>query len=381
MIRDKRPDGAKAIPDPGGPGDTARMLRRAAACLVLAAAIGGANGGDEPEIDPGRHGTWADAVGCLDPRWRVPDVRTDETLPEARRPADLLRRMREAIAARPGAADPRFRSFAGAVQAVRSSPDPDAVLAALRADDAAWRAFGPEISQLCRERVLVGSSWNPAKDGDEDGILTGAAFRGDGEKKEPWTRIDGGRPMLQQAAALLFADLDAVKEAENDYTAYPKHVGASYERIHGVKGSYVRGKDASARAFTASRMFFEQDLPFPYSTYSCDLRIVNRVGGDGNLVCDIWSPSKDFDFMAGQDVFLPVRDPSGAFVALCCVRVFGFDLDSVPDGEDDVRAALRSSLGNLKRRSDALFAARTAAGGKPRTIDGSVPPFVVRGVK
>lgn len=357
-------------------------MRGPVVCLLLLASAA-ALASDE-DVDRGLEGTWEDALLCVDPKWRVPDVRTDASVPETKRPPDLLGRMRDVIAARLPESEPRFRTFGDAVRAMRAARDPDAaeaVLAEVRKSESAWAAYGPELSQLAREHVLTGRSWDPAKDSDADGILLVAPFRGDLERKEPWTKVDGGRPMLQQGAALFHADLDCIKDAENDYSAYPKNVGASYEAVHGVRGSYFRGKDPAGRPFAASRMFFEQDLPFPYSSYTCDLRIVNRIGADGNLVCDIWSPSKDFDFMAGQDVFLPVRDAAGAFVALCCVRVFGFDLDGVPDGEDDVRAALRSSLGNLKRRADRAFAAHVEAGGKPRTIAGSIPPFVVRGAK
>jgi hypothetical protein len=85
--------------------------------------------------------------------------------------------------------------------------------------------------------------------------------------------------------------------------------------------------------------------------------------------------------MAGQDVFVPLLDADGGFVGILCARVFGFDLDGVPDGEDYVRSALRSSLGNLKRRADAAFADYVAKGGKPRTLKGAIPDFTLRGVK
>jgi hypothetical protein len=140
----------------------------------------------------------------------------------------------------------------------------------------------------------------------------------------------------------------------------------------------VKGKDGAGRPFRALRIEFESDLPFPYSHYDCDLRILNRVGADGLVRCDIWSPSKDFYWMAGQDLFVPLQTAAGAFAGLVLVRVYGFDLDGVPDGEDAVREALRGSLGNLKRRAEAAF---RAGGGIPRTLRGGIPDFVVRGVK
>ena len=43
------------------------------------------------------------------------------------------------------------------------------------------------------------------------------------------------------------------------------------------------------------------------------------------------------------------------FGAYLLVRDFGFDLDGIPDGSKQVKEALRSSLGNLKRKADRRF--------------------------
>ncbi|MCE9635146.1 MAG: hypothetical protein K8T90_05505 [Planctomycetes bacterium] len=126
------------------------------------------------------------------------------------------------------------------------------------------------------------------------------------------------------------------------------------------------------------RIEFRADLPFPYSHYDCDLRILNRVGADGLVRSDIWSPSKDFYWMAGQDVFVPFETHDGAFAGLGLARVYGFDMDGVPDGESNIREALRGSLGNLKRNAQKLFA---EYGGAPRTLRDKLPEFIVRGVK
>ena len=77
----------------------------------------------------------------------------------------------------------------------------------------------------------------------------------------------------------------------------------------------------------------------------------------------------------------PALVADGGFAGMLCVRAFGFDLDGVPDGEDDVRTSMRSSFGNLKRRADARYAEHVARGGKPRVTKGAIPDFVVRGAE
>ena len=43
------------------------------------------------------------------------------------------------------------------------------------------------------------------------------------------------------------------------------------------------------------------------------------------------------------------------------VRVFGLDLDGIPDGRGDRHDNLRGQYGNLRRDAEALFARRKAA--------------------
>jgi len=368
-------------------------LRALVPVLALAAlAFGGdpraAEPGAEPDSERAHEVPWDELTReVLPPQWIVPETRTDPTLPADRQPVDLAARVRALAAMRFATPegvepDPRTASFADLIVACRGfgadTKSRDRFLGALRdTRPDVWDLCGSDLLQLGRDEFLTGAKWDPGKDHERDGILHAKPFRVDCEGKEPWTTIDASR-LCQQGAAVFWADLEAIKDAENDYAKYPSNVGADYEFIRAVPGSYVKGKDPAGRPFSALRIEFQSDLPFPYTHYDCDLRILNRVGADGLVRCDIWSPSEDFYWMAGQDLFVPLRTVAGAFAGLFLVRVYGFDLDGVPDGEDAVREALRGSLGNLKRRSEAAF---RASGAKPRTLEGAIPDFILRGVK
>ena len=175
---------------------------------------------------------------------------------------------------------------------------------------------------------------------------------------------------------LLFADLDAIKAVENDYRRYPAHIGADYDYIRPTANSYVRSAQDADQPFAALAIDFQNDLPWPFSNYRCDLRILNEVDPDGHLVCDIWSDSRDFYWMAGRDVFVPIRTHEGVWVAMLMVREFGFDLDGVPDRASHRKRALRQGLGNLKRQAEVFFQLR---GDGPRTVEGAIPGFPVLG--
>lgn len=367
-----------------------RLSTPAAALCALLAAVALA-GDDEEEVlgvESPHEVTWEElTASTFDPAWTMPETRTDPEEDADEQPVDLRRRVLALAAMRFAAPegaeeDPRTASFADLIAACRAFGDDvkarDLFLDGLkRTRKDVWDACGRDLEQLGRDEFLRGRKWDPGKDHDRDGILHAKPFRVDCEGREPWTKIDASRA-CQQGAAVLFADLEAIKTAENDYAAYPENVGADYDWIHAVGGSVVKGLDPRKRPFSALRIDFRCDLPFPYSHYDCDLRILNRVGDDGLVRCDIASPSKDFYWMAGQDAYVPLATVKGAFAGIVIVRVFGFDLRSVPDGEGDVRESLRSALGNLKRRAEPLF---LAAGAKPRTLRDGLPDFVVTGVK
>lgn len=286
---------------------------------------------------------------------------------------------RVAFVAEANAKDPSApRSFGDVVKLARGADAKgiEALLARVEsAQPKLWERIGPFAKELLRDEGLRAGKWNPDKDAGNDGLFLARALSLAEAKSEPWSGIEGSK-LVQQGAVLVRADLEALKAAENDFAAYRKRPGATYEAIYPVESSYVRGVDPEGRAFAASKLYFESDLPFPFGKYACDLRILNRVRDDGRLACDIASTSKDFHWMAGRDLFVPVRASDGEWQGTLVVRLFGFDLRSVPDGDDARRSGLRSSLGSLKRESEALFTKLAIA---PRTIDGAVPEYEVRG--
>ncbi|MBL8863652.1 MAG: hypothetical protein JNK02_16805 [Planctomycetes bacterium] len=351
------------------------------AALILAATPTVASPADPPRWRP-REATWAELQRTtFDLAYLLPDDL--EFAPGGGGAAvDLAREMRqlsaEVYAARPDLAGAP-RSFGDVVQAWRAAPDAGArrrVLAdlpaanpALASGVAAWAE-----ALLCDERFRA-RSWDPDREDPCDGFLFARPFTLAGRSEKAWRRRDGG-DLVQQAAVLVFADLEAIKSAENDYASYPSRPGASYERIGPLEGTYLAGRDPLGAPFSALRIRFETDLPFPFSSFTCDLHVLNRVDERGRLVCDVYSTSRDFHWLVGRDYYFPVRTSAGEFVAMLVVRRYGFDLRGVPDGDAARRAALRSSLGGLRRAAEDTY---RAYGGPPRTVEGRFPDFEVLG--
>ena len=204
--------------------------------------------------------------------------------------------------------------------------------------------------ELLQDDHLSSDAWHPEQDHPRDGILHAESWVYE-SSSTPWDRVRV--PLrFEQGAVLHHADLASIKAVENDYRTYLDHVGEDLEEIAPRADGHLRGIDPTGRPFRFVAVLSRSDLPFPFSGYTCDLRILSGVDEKGLLRTYIYSPSRDFHFLAGRDVYVPVRDSADRTVAYIGVRDFGFDLDGVPDGVSHRREALRGSIGNLKRKAE-----------------------------
>lgn len=236
---------------------------------------------------------------------------------------------------------------------------------------------GAELEQLLLDDHLFSDRWDPKADHPRDGILTEPGWELGRGQGTPWNEV-GVDVRFEQAAVLIHADLASIKAVENDYRTYSRHLGSSYEAIYPLDGAHFRGLDDAGRPFSALAIQFRCDLPFPFSHYDCRLQILNHFERDGTPRTDIYSTSPDFHYLAGRDVFLPVATSAGDRVAWLVVREFGFDLDDVPDNARHRAAAIRGSLGNLKRKAERLVARRASL---PDDARESFTSFRVLGAK
>lgn len=233
--------------------------------------------------------------------------------------------------------------------------------------------WGARLFLLCFDDYLVGSDWKPEEEHARDGILEGQQWKLGEEAGAPWSELSGD-VTLNQAALWIDADLTAIKQVENDYALYPEHVDADFEAIYPLEGKAWRGRCEERGEFSGLRLYFRCDLPFPFSDYECDLHMLNRRDAKGRLVTDIYSTSSDFHWLAGRDVFLPLSKRDGTPAGHLLVRVYGFDLDGVPDRDHHRMRALRASLGNLKRRAQEVEPSEPV-------VDDGIPRYLIRGAR
>jgi len=229
--------------------------------------------------------------------------------------------------------------------------------------------LAPFARETLAPDALASRSWDPDQDRADDGVYFGPLLRRRASKLPPWsTHEELGN--FHQAATLVHADLEAWLSALHDYQALARDPGTSYERLRPQQASFLTGEDAQHGPFAALRLVIRSDLPFPFSHYDCDLRVLHRLGRGRHLETFVYSSSEDFYWFAGRDLHLPVRASDGRWVATLLVRVAGFDLRGVPDDDQDRQSGTRAALGNLRRRAEAEF---ERAGRVPRTVDSALP--------
>lgn len=350
--------------------------------IVLLATQAAAPKSEGPPRFRAKEATWAELQSTtFDMSYLLPDdLAYSETGGGAA--VDLARVMRritsDVHAERPDAPGAP-RCFGDVVALYRAAPSAEAarlVLTQLATTNPALASdLEPWAAELLCDAKLRSPKWDPDEDDTCDGFVFARPFTLKGCTEKAWKKRESG-DLVQQAALLVRADLEAIKAAENDYPSYPTRPGASFERIGPIEGTFLSAKDPAGLDASALRILFETDLPFPFGSFTCDLHVLNRIDDRGRFVCDIYSTSKDVNWLAGRDYYYPVKQSDGTFVAMLIVRLYGFDLSGVPDDDDARRGALRSSLGGLRRDAEAAF---RAYGGPPRTLEGAVPTFEMIG--
>lgn len=331
--------------------------------LLLASGVQGQ--GKEFEVES-RSVAWEEAIRQgFDPAAGLPEVRS---APGRDLPSEMERLLELRFETRDRSGRV-LRSFGDLAQACRSMTgrERDLWFQDLERRSPRWmQDWGEGIRELIFDEALRSKTWDPEEATVRDGLLEAEAWDLSSEGSSRWTELPNA-PRAEQAAVLIHAGTPAIKRIENDFRLYRDFRGADYESIYPKKREYLRGVDANGDGFATVGLHFRCDLPFPYSDYTCHLRILNRVV-EGRLSTDIFSDSEDFHWLAGRDKYLPVETSEGEFVGILLVRQYGFDLDGVPDKPKHRRSALRGSLGNLKRAAEALPEEERLAGGSEVTL-------------
>lgn len=228
------------------------------------------------------------------------------------------------------------------------------------------------LEELLCDAGLFRKNWTPEDNRKDDGILHLPTweFKEDKTRSEPW-KSRRGDDTVQRGAVLLFADLETWFRNENDVEGYFDHAANRFEQVEIPPRTRVRAIDPNGVEHRAQTFRVNSDLPFPFGKYGGDNRVRLTVRPDGLVVNEVYLASNDdFYWLAGRDVFLPLKTADGRFICHLIIQEFGFDLDGVPESDGNRKEAVRSALGNKKRMTELLFRPRAKLA--PQT--GQLPP-------
>lgn len=236
---------------------------------------------------------------------------------------------------------------------------------------------GERVLHLLSAWDLYGEKWNPRSSGQRHGMYFGKQWK---FGKNDWAEAKADRE-VEQVAQVVLADLAAIKTAEADYQGYWSHRKHDWERIEVDLDSALQVRNEAGGLLAASLdIDFEFDLPFPFSTAEFRLHTLNRLLDDGRPMLYMHGTGSDLHWLAGYDVYEPIRDRGGKWVGTLMVRVLGADIDGVPEGRGDRRDNLRGQFGNLRRDAESLFRERHRdhAGLVIAPYSGILPDYVIR---
>lgn len=224
-----------------------------------------------------------------------------------------------------------------------------------RVEDALSKDDFERVRHILSAWDLYGKSWSPRKSSQRHGMHFGPSWE---FKKTEWPEAKADRE-VEQIAQIVLADLAAIKAAEADYAGYWKHRKHDWEEIEvDLKSAFQVRNEKGGLLAASLDIDFEFDLPFPFSTAEFHLHTLNRLLEDGRPVLYLHGTGDDLHWLAGYDVYEPIYDGKGEWVGTMMVRIFGLDIDGVPDGRGDRHDNLRGQFGNLRRDAERLFQAR-----------------------
>ncbi len=348
--------------------------------LLLALLLTMAPSGGEPTTITARHVSWDELQAVYPREWILPQAYWASS--DAAQRAKCLPLALDELLSKRFDSDPKAprwsATFGDFVAEARRRGAGAAVLDPLLAElkksnEPAHAAFGKLARELLLDRALHTKSWKGDRDLEDDGLYVGELLERRKLASAPWNS-QRGADSIHQVAALVFADLEAIESALGDYPAMLVDPGTSYDWIEPDANSFVVGDEPDRGPFCALRIRFRSELPFPFSHYDCDLGILDLLDAKKRLTTFVFTPSDDFYWFAGEDFHYPVVSSDGAWQATLVIRICGFDLKGVPDGDSDRVGGTRTVLGNLKRRAELGYA---KYGGPPRTTSGAIPRFAV----
>jgi len=225
------------------------------------------------------------------------------------------------------------------------------------------RVFLPE---WVRDDYLYSESWTPQKTGrpaaaENDGILERPPFLrtpAPGGPEASGGTSDSDRKVYQ-ACAPVFASLEDLFTAENDFATYYRQAGANYREVFPLDGTSFAGTDPAGSPFLLYDVSYFQK-PLPLWNLRFKLRqFLHRDGGRWQMENRLLEG--DMNVLRLRIFYDPIHTLDGRVIGHVKTEWLDVDIRGLPDGDSDRQAGVRGDVGNIKRAAEERSGARKAA--------------------
>jgi len=217
-----------------------------------------------------------------------------------------------------------------------------------------WAEVRDFLPEWARDDYLYSGAWTPQKTGkpgkaENDGILERPAFllapsagaggegSGDGRK-------------VYQASAPIYASLEELFAAENDFGTYHRQAGANYREVFPLEGTYFAGTDPAGSPFLLYDVsYFQKPLPL----WNLRFQLRQFLHRDR----DRWQMENrllggDMNRLRLRIFYDPIRTTDGQVIGHVKTEWLDVDIDGLPDGDSDRQMGTRGDVGNIKRMAE-----------------------------
>jgi len=220
-----------------------------------------------------------------------------------------------------------------------------------------WEQVRDFLPEWVRDDYLYSQAWTPQKTGkpgkaENDGVLERPPFLlapRQGESPDSGEKDGGGRKVYQ-ACAPIYASLEDLFAAENDFGTYYLQAGANYREVYPLKGAYFSGTDPAGSPFLLYDVSYFQK-PLPLWNLRFKLRqLLHTEGGRWQMENRLLEG--DMNHLRLRIFYDPIQTLDGRVIGYVKTEWLDVDIKGLPDGDSDRQAGARGDVGNIKRMAE-----------------------------
>ena len=222
-----------------------------------------------------------------------------------------------------------------------------------------WEQVRDFLPEWARDDYLYSDGWTPQRTGrparaENDGILERPPFLLAASPSAPdetaQDEEEDAHRKIYQASAPVYASLEELFAAENDFGTYHRQAGANYREVFPLEGAYFTGTDPAGSPFLLYDVSYFQ-RPLPLWNLRFKLRqMLHRPGGRWQMENRLIEG--DMHYLRLSIFYDPIHTLDGRLIGHVKTEWLDVDIRGLPDRDADRQAGVRGDVGNIKRMAE-----------------------------